>query len=126
MHDSEALYIANGAGERIWRPLLNPERLQYSVFVDNGPKGFGLIQKERYFASYQDAHRQYERRPSLWIEPIDTPNSPDNSIWKEGSVELIELPAPDEINENIVCFWRPKEPLGPIILHAYSYRMHWC
>ncbi|MGP0042787.1 MAG: glucan biosynthesis protein [Rhodomicrobium sp.] len=118
VHDSEALYIVNGAGEQIWRPLLNPERLQFSVFVDKGPKGFGLIQRERYFASYQDADQQYEKRPSLWIEPIGD--------WGEGSIDLIELPAPDEINEYIVCFWRPKEGLGPGIGHRFRYRMHWC
>jgi glucans biosynthesis protein len=118
VHDSEALYIINGAGESIWRPLLNPERLQFSVFVDKGPKGFGLIQRERYFASYQDTDLQYEKRPSLWIEPLGD--------WGEGSIDLIELPAPEEFNENIVCFWRPKDGLGPGIGHRFRYRMHWC
>ncbi|MGA7328497.1 MAG: glucan biosynthesis protein [Rhodomicrobium sp.] len=117
-HDSEALYILNGAGEQIWRPLLNPERLQFSVFLDKGPKGFGLIQKERSFASYQDTELQYEKRPTLWIEPLGD--------WGEGSIDLIELPAPEEINENIVCFWRPKDGLGPGIGHRFRYRMHWC
>jgi periplasmic glucans biosynthesis protein len=117
-HDSEALYILNGAGETIWRPLLNPERLQFSVFVDKGPKGFGLIQRERYFASYQDMDLQYEKRPSLWIEPLGD--------WGDGSIDLIELPAPEEFNENIVCFWRPKDGLGPGIGHRFRYRMHWC
>jgi glucans biosynthesis protein len=118
VHDSEALYIVNGAGEQIWRPLLNPERLQFSVFVDKTPKGFGLIQRERYFASYQDADAQFEKRPSLWIEPLGD--------WGEGSIDLIELPAPEEINENIVCFFRPKDGLGPGIGHRFRYRMHWC
>jgi glucans biosynthesis protein len=118
VHDSEALGIVNGAGEQIWRPLINPERLQFSVFLDKGPKGFGLIQKERSFASYQDADQQFEKRPSLWIEPLGD--------WGEGSIDLIELPAPEEINENIVCFWRPKDGLGPGIGHRFRYRMHWC
>ncbi len=117
-HDSEALYIINGAGEQIWRPLLNPERLQFSVFIDKGPKGFGLIQKERSFASYQDGDLHYELRPSLWIEPLGD--------WGEGSIDLIELPAPEEFNENVVCFWRPKDGLGPGIGHRFHYRMHWC
>jgi glucans biosynthesis protein len=117
VHDSEALYIVNGAGEQIWRPLLNPERLQFSVFVDKGPKGFGLIQKDRSFAAYQDLDAQFEKRPSLWIEPVGD--------WGEGSIDLIELPAPEEINENIVCFWRPKDGLGPGIGHRFRYRMHW-
>jgi glucans biosynthesis protein len=118
VHDSEALAILNGQGEQIWRPLLNPERLQFSVFVDKGPRGFGLIQKERSFAAYQDTDAQFEKRPSLWIEPVGD--------WGEGSIDLIELPAPEEVNENIVCFWRPKDGLGPGIGHRYRYRMHWC
>jgi periplasmic glucans biosynthesis protein len=118
VHDSEALYIVNGAGEQIWRPLLNPERLQFSVFLDKGPKGFGLIQKNRSFANYQDTEQQFEKRPSLWIEPLGD--------WGEGSIDLIELPALEEINENIVCFWRPKDGLGPGIGHRFRYRMHWC
>jgi glucans biosynthesis protein len=118
VHDSEALSILNGAGELIWRPLINPERLQFSVFLDKGPKGFGLIQRDRSFASYQDTDQQYERRPSLWIEPLGD--------WGEGSIDLIELPAPEEVNENIVCFWRPKDGLGPGIGHRFRYRMHWC
>jgi glucans biosynthesis protein len=118
VHDSEALSIVNGAGEQIWRPLLNPERLQFSVFLDKSPKGFGLIQRERSFAAYQDLDAQFEKRPSLWIEPLGD--------WGEGSIDLIELPAPEEFNENIVCFWRPKDGLGPGIPHRFRYRMHWC
>ncbi len=118
VHDLEALCIVNGAGEQIWRPLINPERLQFSVFLDKSPKGFGLIQKERSFAAYQDLDAQFERRPSLWIEPLGD--------WGEGSIDLIELPAPEEFNENIVCFWRPKDGFGPGIGHRFRYRMHWC
>jgi periplasmic glucans biosynthesis protein len=118
VHDTEALYIANGAGEQIWRPLLNPERLQFSVFVDKAPKGFGLIQHERSFAAYQDADQQFNIRPSLWIEPVGD--------WGEGSIDLIELPATEENNENILCFWRPKEALLPLSHYRKSYRMHWC
>ena len=114
----QALCILNGADELIWRPLINPERLQFSVFLDKNPKGFGLLQRDRSFGDYQDAEQQFEKRPSLWIEPLGD--------WGEGSIDLIELPAPDEMNENIVCFWRPKDGLGPGIGHRYRYRMHWC
>src|SRR5262249_38914593 len=72
----------------------------------------------RYFASYQDMDLQYEKRPSLWIEPLGD--------WGEGSIDLIEVPAPEEFNENVVCFWRPKDGLGPGIGHRFRYRMHWC
>ncbi len=121
VHDSEALYIVNGAGEQIWRPLLNPERPQYSAFVDKtAPKGFGLIQKDRSFASYQDTVKLFERRPSIWIQPLE------GEVWNEGAIDLFELPAPEEINENILCFWRPKAGLDPYRPYTFSYRMHWC
>jgi len=118
VHDSEALSMLNGAGEWIWRPLINPERLQFSVFVDKNPKGFGLIQRDRSFGDYQDLEAQYDRRPSLWIEPVGD--------WGEGAIDLIELPAQDEYNDNVVCFWRPKDGFGPGIGHRFHYKMHWC
>jgi glucans biosynthesis protein len=110
--------MLNGAGEWIWRPLINPERLQFSVFVDKNPKGFGLVQRDRSFADYQDLKQQFEKHPTLWIEPVGE--------WGEGSIDLIELPAVDESNENIVAFWRPKSGLGPGIGHHFNYWMHWC
>ena len=44
VHDSDGLLIANGAGEILWRHLANPLALQVSSFVDNNPRGFGLMQ----------------------------------------------------------------------------------
>ena len=84
VHDSDGLLIANGRGERLWRPLANPDKLQISAFVDAGPRGFGLIQRNRDFESYQDVEAAYERRPSLWVEPVGD--------WGRGSVTLVEIP----------------------------------
>src|SRR5687768_18091090 len=47
VHDSDGLQIVNGSGERLWRPLANPRTLQVSAFLDDSPKGFGLIQRKR-------------------------------------------------------------------------------
>ncbi|MBE7212572.1 MAG: glucan biosynthesis protein, partial [Gluconacetobacter diazotrophicus] len=66
-HDSEGLSIWNGGGEQIWRPLANPVDLQFSAFTDSRPKGFGLMQRKRAFADYQDLALDYQKRPSLWI-----------------------------------------------------------
>jgi periplasmic glucans biosynthesis protein len=120
VYDSEALAILNGKGEYIWRPLINPQRLQFSVFVDEDPKGFGLLMRNRDFHDFQDLEARYDIRPSLWIEPLDK--------WGTGSVDLIELPTPYEYNDNIVAFWRPKQPLAPGREEGYRfrYRMHWC
>jgi glucans biosynthesis protein len=116
--DSQGLQIWNGGGEHIWRPLINPERLQSSSFLDQNPKGFGLMIRDRNFENYQDLQVRYEKRPSLWIEPT--------SEWGAGFVDLIELPTPTEYNDNIVAFWRPKEPLQPGREYGYRYKMHWC
>ncbi len=44
IHDNDGLAIWNGRGERIWRPLINPPGVQTNSFIDNNPKGFGLMQ----------------------------------------------------------------------------------
>jgi glucans biosynthesis protein len=66
VHDSDGLGIQNGRGEQLWRPLSNPADLQVSAFVDNSPRGFGLMQRERNFHRYEDleADRRLERRRS--------------------------------------------------------------
>jgi glucans biosynthesis protein len=65
VHDSDGLAIWNGKGEWLWRPLINPETLQISEFIDDSPRGFGLLQRHRAFADYHYPEVQYERRPSL-------------------------------------------------------------
>ena len=118
VHDSEGLSIINGNGEQIWRPLINPKTLQFSAFMDRNPKGFGLMQRSRSFREYHDLEAKYHKRPSLWIEPT--------SEWGEGYVELIEIPTPQEIHDNIVAFWRPKKELQPGKTYRFDYKMSWC
>lgn len=117
LHDSEGLSILNGAGERIWRPLTNPKKLQASAFLDKDPKGFGLAQRDRSFANFEDLDAHYERRPTAWIEP--------KGQWAEGYVELIEIPADEEIHDNIVAYWKPAKELPAGKPFTYSYRLYW-
>lgn len=117
VHDSEGLAILNGNGERIWRPLTNPKLLQVSAFVDKNPKGFGLVQRDRSFESYEDLDAHYERRPTAWVEP--------KGDWGEGYVELIEIPTDEEIHDNIVAYWKPAKGIAPGKPHEFSYRLHW-
>ena len=70
IHDSDGLAMQTGNGEWIWRPLGNPANLQFNAYSDNNPKGFGLLQRDRHFDHYQDDGVFYEKRPSLWIEPL--------------------------------------------------------
>jgi glucans biosynthesis protein len=115
VHDSDGLLIHNGAGERLWRPLANPETLQVSSFLDKGPQGFGLLQRNRDFDSYQDVEAAYERRPSLWVEPIGD--------WGPGSVVLVEIPTDAEIHDNIVAYWTPEQPIPAGSAFEYAYRL---
>ncbi len=117
VHDSQGLAMLNGNGERLWRPLTNPKKLQSSAFMDKDPKGFGLTQRDRSFQLYQDLEAHYERRPSVWVEP--------KGQWGIGSVELIEIPAEEEIHDNIVAYWKPGNELLPGHVYAYSYRLYW-
>ena len=117
VHDSDGLSIHTGNGDWIWRPIVTARHILYSVFFDNNPKGFGLIQRERRFDQFQDIGAAYQDRPSAWVEP--------QGQWGEGSVDLIELPTGTEYADNIVAFWRPKEPLRPGGDYNYSYRLTW-
>jgi periplasmic glucans biosynthesis protein len=117
VHDSDGLAIFNGRGEELWRPLSNPRDLQISTFADQNPHGFGLMQRQKDFRNYQDIESSFERRPSLWAEPIGD--------WGDGSVQLIEIPTREEVHDNIASFWHPKAALQAKGEHTYTYRLHW-
>ena len=44
--------------------------LQISTFTDLNPRGFGLMQRQKNFFAYEDLESNFEKRPSLWAEPI--------------------------------------------------------
>lgn len=115
VHDSDGLALLTGAGERIWRPLANPGSLQVSSFVDNNPRGFGLLQRERRFDRYQDGVASYQLRPSLWVEP--------KGDWGEGEVRLVEIPTPSEYHDNVVAFWVSRWPVAKGQALEYRYRL---
>ncbi len=117
VHDSDGLLIVNGGGERLWRPLANPKNLQFSAFVDSGVRGFGLMQRDRDYNDYDDYNAGYEKRPSLWVEPVGD--------WGKGSVVLVEIPSDSEINDNIVAYWQPAEPIAAGSEYAFAYRLSW-
>ncbi|MCP8939382.1 glucan biosynthesis protein [Alsobacter sp. SYSU M60028] len=116
--ESSGLQIKNGNDEWLWRPLSNPDTLQISAFVDPSPRGFGLMQRERDYTAFLDDDQNFERRPSLWIEPIGE--------WGPGLVQLIEIPTDSEINDNVLCYWRPKQALAAGAEVSFAYRQFWC
>lgn len=119
VHDSDGLAIASGTGERLWRPLVNPPRAITNSFEEKerGPRGFGLLQRDRNAAHYQDDSVFYEKRPSLWVEPVGD--------WGPGSVTLYEIPTAREYEDNIVAYWTPKAPARRGARFAYDYRLRW-
>jgi periplasmic glucans biosynthesis protein len=118
LHDSDGLLMLTGADEWIWRPLCNPASERMTSFTDKGVKGFGLMQRDRTFESYQDLELAYESRPSYFVEP--------KGDWGAGRVELIELSTPDESNDNIVASWTPDAPMAPLQPFSYAYRLTAC
>jgi periplasmic glucans biosynthesis protein len=117
IHDSDGLALWTGKGERIWRPLIDPPSLQVNSFVDINPKGFGLMQRDRSFADYQDDGAFYNRRPSIWVEP--------KGNWGAGAVQLVEIPTTDEIHDNIVAYWQPHGSVKAGETLPLAYRLYW-
>ncbi len=117
VHDSDGLLMETGAGEWIWRPLVNPKAVSIAAFMDNAPHGFGLLQRDRQFEHYDDLEAYYQQRPSVWVEPVGN--------WGPGSVHLVELPTADETNDNIVAFWVPGKLPPPGEPVVFEYNLHW-
>jgi periplasmic glucans biosynthesis protein len=121
IHDSDGISMWTGAGEWIWRPLINPAQLHLNSYFDDNPRGFGLLQRDRNFDHYQDDGVFYDKRPSLWVEPRAGPNGG----WGKGAVQLVEIPTVDETFDNIVAFWNPSEKLKAGQELLFSYRLYW-
>ncbi|HWI80605.1 glucan biosynthesis protein G [Ramlibacter sp.] len=117
VHDSDGLLVEGGDGEWIWRPLQNPARPIATSFALNGLRGFGLMQRDRAFASYEDLEARYERRPSAWVRPLGD--------WGAGRVELLQLPTPDETHDNVVAYWVPAKLPAPGEPLDLAYEIAW-
>jgi glucans biosynthesis protein len=113
VHDSDGLMTERGTGEWMWRPLVNPKDLRVNRFMDEHPRSFSLVQRDRDFNHYQDNEARYERRPSYHVEPLGD--------WGKGGVELVEIPSDEEIHDNIVAYWVPDAPVQPNKPMTFSY-----
>ena len=104
VHDSDGLLVAGADGGWTWRPLCNPVRSHRVTRLPmEHPAGFGLLQRDRAFASYADLESHFELRPSLWITP--------RGDWGKGALELVEIPNEGEWNENVIASWVPEQPV---------------
>jgi periplasmic glucans biosynthesis protein len=113
VHDSDGLMMASRSGEWIWRPLINPAKLQVSYFEFDDLRGFGLLQRDRSYSNYEDLETRHEMRPNAWITPSGT--------WPKGQIKLVEIPSQKETNDNIVAYWIPRSmpPVGQSLDIAY-------
>jgi glucans biosynthesis protein len=117
IHDNDGLALWTGKDERIWRPLINPPQVTTNSFADTNPKGFGLMQRDRDFANYEDDGAYYNKRPGIWVEP--------KGNWGSGAVQLVEIPTDDETHDNIVAYWRPDGYISPGQSRSFDYRLYW-
>ena len=121
VHDSDGLMIATddgqGGGEWLWRPLQNPSSTLVTSFAMARLKGFGLMQRDRAFAHYEDLEARYELRPSAWVTPTGD--------WGPGRVELLQFATPDETHDNVAAYWVPAKLPAPGEAIQLAYRIHW-
>ncbi|MGN8199307.1 glucan biosynthesis protein [Salinisphaera sp. RV14] len=117
MHDSDRLSMWRGNGEWICRPLYNPPTIQFNTFMDENPRGFGLVQRDHDFNDYRDPVTWYNRRPSLWLKPTNK--------WGKGQIALMEMPTVGETVDNIVAFWIPEKPVTAGRHLHYDYTLYW-
>ena len=116
VHDSEG-FLLKTPHKTVWRQLANPRRVMQFLFPIRHLKGFGLIQRDRDFFDYESASMRYQGRPSVWVEP--------EGHWGAGEATLIEIPTPNETNDNIVAFWQPAAMPLPGRPYPLDYRLLW-
>ena len=117
VHDSDGLLVQMGNDEILWRPLNNTTEMRHQRFAAKDIRGFGLMQRERDFASYEDLFNFYHQVPSVWVEV--------HGHWEDGEVNLVELSTQYEGFDNIVAFWDPKVKPRPLERYPFEYTLHW-
>lgn len=117
VHDSDGLLVAPTNGDRLWRPLVNPTQITRTDFAAPSLGGFGLLQRDREFRSYEDLEAYYHERPSIWVEAVGQ--------WPAGRVRLLEMPTRDEYHDNIAAFFVPDQPVGPGKPLELAWKLHW-
>jgi len=117
VHDSDGLLMQRSSGEWVWHPLAWAKQTQFNVFADDHPKGFGLLQRDRDFSHYQDLEALYNKRPSIWVQPLYG--------FDQGAVRLVQLPTQNEAMDNVVAFWTPSQPPARLAPIRLEYILRW-
>jgi glucans biosynthesis protein len=117
VHTVDGLLFAPEAARRVWRPLLNPAKPQRTTFETPALAGFGLLQRDRDYRSYEDPDTGFERRPGVWVETL--------GAWPAGRICLVEEPTAEEAHDNVMVYWMPAAPVAPDRPLELSWRLHW-
>jgi glucans biosynthesis protein len=117
VHDTDGLLARMDGGEMLWHPLDNPAVMRHQVFFAPNIRGFGLFQRERTFAAYQDSFNFYHLVPTVWVEP--------HGNWGDGDLHLVQLSASYEGFDNIVAFWDPRDKPAPLKPFRLGYTLSW-
>ena len=116
VHSSDGLLVHAGK-ERLWRPLVNPQRLgQQSLPVPPGTV-YGLVQRDRDFGHYQDLDAAFEAQPSVVLEP--------QKGFGAGRLKLLELPVRDGLNQNVLAYFVPQAKVRGGDQLSLRYRLRW-
>lgn len=117
VHDADGLLVMESDKTAVWRALDVGSSTRLSFFSVDRLQGFGLMQRDRRFESYQDLEAEYHKRPSVWVEA--------KGDWGDGFIKLVELPTSNEFEDNVVAFWEPAVlPESGDVLE-YEYKIHW-
>ena len=117
VHDSDGLLVHDAAtGEWLWRPVINPSSLTIDYFGTENVAGFGLFQRDQFFQHFNDLNADYHKRPSMWVTP--------KGRWGPGDIMLVQIPTPNETNDNTVAFWTPKAPPQVGVPYTIGYSLN--
>ena len=117
VHSSDGLIIST-SDTQTWKPLVNPQQEQITLFPVNKIKYFGLLQRDRNYGNYLSPNNPYQLEPNVWVTP--------NSDWGAGTVYLIESPTPiGTFDGNIKVLWVPSSEIKPGIPYKFDYTINW-
>lgn len=117
VHKSDGLLFQTDSGEWVWRPLAWIESPQVNIFANAGPKGYGLMQRDRDFSHYQDLNSLFHQMPSVWVQPVKG--------FNQGAVSLLQQPTHNDQADNVMAYWSPSVSPRPLEPVEIEYVLRW-
>ncbi|TGN20252.1 glucan biosynthesis protein [Leptospira idonii] len=116
VHDSDGLLIHTKDNQWEWRPLVNPKETIVTTLDADSFQGYGFIQRDHKFKSYQDDLMKYHLRPSAWVVP--------SNDWGKGKLHLLEIATNLDSDDNMGVFWEPEEHPAPKEPFDLNYKVY--